>query len=585
MGFNSDITLDSQDRIEIPFPIEWSMPLFLLVLFCLSLFIVSFEILCDDHWWHIVTGRIIRSTGAIPISDVFSFTFHGKEWVNWEWLFALLISLIWDYSGSVGLILLRFLSLAGILLFTFGHFRDRGGRITSQPLLLLALLTGLLLLAVQFRIADRPHTFSFIFLAGASYINELFHRKPRLSLFMLLLTILVIWRNMHPSWMLGLFLIIATILDLLVPSLKGNAIFSRRNIFLAAALPVAAAAAFFATPFQKGLFGTLLMLNRTRYISEWMSVFNSGFYPSVIAFSLISLLFMIGLIRSVKLKRPFRSMLILMLLVYSILHVRFIAPFAILAVPVIHEWAVSCSGRFSFPPARVYLVSLLIAVLTFTGALRINMAKSNFGVGINKSANPFRLAAFMKERGLGGRVFCSDRHSHNYIIFTLWPAASVYIDGRVPNVYPSEFHWEFITIDSSKKLNEIIERYDIETILFTHNIHSLKHVGMAETLLGERSDFRLLYFFENGALFVKNETMENSCAECISFDIINPWRIGKGWPENVIRTHGFEPFLRELQHLYAVAPDTRMTYELFRLTLRKGSLSPDQEKRIRQGLK
>jgi hypothetical protein len=213
------------------------------------------------------------------------------------------------------------------------------------------------------------------------------------------------------------------------------------------------------------------------------------------------------------------------------------------------------------------------------------MIKSYFGVGINESANPVRLVDFMKNRNIGGRVFCTDRHSHNYIIFALWPAASVYIDGRVPNLYPPEFHWEFMTIDSSKKLNKVIKQYEIETILFTHNIYSIKHIGMAGTLLRERDDFSLLFFFENGALFIKDDPKEKKCAECIPFEIINPWCIGKDWPEDVIYTHGFEPFLKELLHLKEVAPYTKMTYKLFRMTLCARSLSSDQKKRIIQIIK
>ena len=37
-------------------------------------------------FWHVVTGRLILSTGRFLDTDPYSYTFGGKPWVPYEWL-------------------------------------------------------------------------------------------------------------------------------------------------------------------------------------------------------------------------------------------------------------------------------------------------------------------------------------------------------------------------------------------------------------------------------------------------------------------------------------------------------------------
>jgi len=40
----------------------------------------------SDLWWHLAAGREIVEQGAPPSHDSFSYSFHGREWLNHEWL-------------------------------------------------------------------------------------------------------------------------------------------------------------------------------------------------------------------------------------------------------------------------------------------------------------------------------------------------------------------------------------------------------------------------------------------------------------------------------------------------------------------
>ena len=73
-----------------------------LLLLGIALYMVCFRVLCDDHWWHMLTGRLVLETGRVPAADPFSFTFQGAPWTNWEWLAGVVMDLAWSAGGALG---------------------------------------------------------------------------------------------------------------------------------------------------------------------------------------------------------------------------------------------------------------------------------------------------------------------------------------------------------------------------------------------------------------------------------------------------------------------------------------------------
>ncbi|HYU35911.1 MAG TPA: hypothetical protein VEW48_27450, partial [Thermoanaerobaculia bacterium] len=138
-----------------------------LLLCGIVLYAVCFWIHCDDHWWHMLTGRLVLATGRVPAADPFSFTFHGAPWTNWEWLAGVVMHLAWSAAGPLGLVLLRALAFGGAVVVALRHWRRLGGRPLEAGRELAATLVGAaLILALQVRVADRPHTYAFLLLAA-----------------------------------------------------------------------------------------------------------------------------------------------------------------------------------------------------------------------------------------------------------------------------------------------------------------------------------------------------------------------------------------------------------------------------------
>ena len=53
------------------------------------------NILNYDIWWHLAGGKYNLINGTILDMDVFSYTFKGYEWLNFEWLFELFFYLFY----------------------------------------------------------------------------------------------------------------------------------------------------------------------------------------------------------------------------------------------------------------------------------------------------------------------------------------------------------------------------------------------------------------------------------------------------------------------------------------------------------
>jgi len=61
----------------------------LLVLLAAGLLFLSYgytEMAGSDMWWHIAAGRELLQTGSLWMVDDWSFTAHGVDWLNHEWL-------------------------------------------------------------------------------------------------------------------------------------------------------------------------------------------------------------------------------------------------------------------------------------------------------------------------------------------------------------------------------------------------------------------------------------------------------------------------------------------------------------------
>ena len=66
-------------------------------------FVSAFFRIADlDFWWHLKTGQIILETATVPDHEIYSFTANGREYIDHEWLFQVILYLLYSAAGPSG---------------------------------------------------------------------------------------------------------------------------------------------------------------------------------------------------------------------------------------------------------------------------------------------------------------------------------------------------------------------------------------------------------------------------------------------------------------------------------------------------
>ncbi|HSA32712.1 MAG TPA: hypothetical protein P5077_03200 [bacterium] len=560
-----------RERIaEIPRPAGNSGPFFAaewphhLLLILVSGFIAFYKLSFGDLWTHLAQGRYILEHRTVPSTDVFSYTYFGKPWANWEWLHNLMTALCWEHLGPNGLILFRMLILCGIAVATYHLLR----RILPAPLGALA-LTGLSLVLLQQRVADRPHFFSYLCLA----LLLLFLSRPRnawrgplIAAFVLL----IVWRNSHPSWVLGLALLATGYGDTLLSSKDGS---SRPSWRLPLLLSVAAIAIFLLTPIPIDLSAYLSLQSGEADLPEWRSLFFLG--PALLSgYYILFFLFSAGLIAAAAIRFrecPCYTLLAVAVLANAYWHFRFIPEAVLLGMPLIAA-ALTRSPLPTPSPRRAVLWAILLCTLTAFAAehFRDDFNRKR-GLGIDDTMVPLHAADFMREHSLGGNVYGHYWISMDFLMGYLYPAVKVAVDIRVPGLYPYEFARRFWGIESLNAFRAEVAPLPVDLILLGHQeTRTAGHMDrdLEKMLLDEGAE--LVYFDRSSALFRTPRMADRALRP---FTVLTRWNTDASALERIAgdpalfartveelrmlkeRTTGRDDFYREvLQGFYAKAP-------------------------------
>jgi len=262
-----------------------------------------------DSFWHLAAGQWIVAHGAVPTTDVFSFSAPGAVWHAHEWLTEILFAGAFALFGWSGLAALCGLAVGGAL--TLVARRALRDGLSGLPLLATMLLS-LSLIAPS--LLARPHVFGLLLLAF--WVDRLLaaresNRAPPLWL----AAIMLLWVNMHASFLLGLALIGPFALEALIEAPADKRL---RVLLNWAVFGVAAALAGLANPqgYAAFVYPVYVMnMKMLASIIEWRPTDFSHIGPMEIA---LLALIAIPLLRPVRVK-PMRA-LILLGLVHMALH-------------------------------------------------------------------------------------------------------------------------------------------------------------------------------------------------------------------------------------------------------------------------
>ncbi len=174
-------------------------------IFGLLVFVANLEVKDLDLWLHLGMGRHLVENGfRVPAADILTCTFAGIPWVNHEWLFQVIVYLIYSRWGPEALITMQVIvvTLTMTILLLMGYSRKR--QLGSIFMFLLVSLV------FQNRFTIRPDLYSLLFFVLYIFILS-FHIDKKWSLYALFI-VQLLWTNMHGFFFFGpLFVLIGLV--------------------------------------------------------------------------------------------------------------------------------------------------------------------------------------------------------------------------------------------------------------------------------------------------------------------------------------------------------------------------------------
>ena len=463
-----------------------------------------------DLWWHLKAGRMILESGAVPHADPFSFTAAGRPWTYHSWLAGVVLTLVWDAGGAVGMIWFRSLLLAAALMLAWASARGRGVGPGLAAVLVLASC-----LQLKMRSLARPYLFSFVLfmlfvliLQAACSSREPEHdgrRRPERAFLwgrggrlLLLPLLMLLWVNLHAGFLAGLLVIgaygVGEMARLaLLPERPGYAALLLRDargarlramllcgvLSLAACVVTPNLAGSLAYPFR--LMHEVKLVKR---VQEWQPVPFSGqfavFWGVVVVGALVILRSAWLSASAGRLRAEAGRFVtdVLLMAGFALLArqaVRHMAWLLLLA-PSVLGWHLRAGAGAADArpggdrPAYAY-VALLLAF--FIGAWPfITGGMPKFRPAPNLF--PIKACDFMASKGLDYRPFNTYEWG-GYLIWRAWPGLKVFVDGRCL-VYGDEIMGQAMRVaEAGEGWQDVLRDRDVEMLIVRYRKKDCAH--------------------------------------------------------------------------------------------------------------
>lgn len=178
-----------------------SFPALLAVLLAAIVFLALQKTIADpDLGWHLRNAEYQLQHHAFLRHDLYSFTTHGKPWMDHEWLAEIPYYLAWRWFGPRGVFFVMYAAISAILLGVFGLATMQSRNVKAA---FLVSFLAIFLATVSF--GPRTLLFGWIFLVVELAILYRFHEGRDFTV--ALPFIFLLWVNTHGSWLIGLVLL------------------------------------------------------------------------------------------------------------------------------------------------------------------------------------------------------------------------------------------------------------------------------------------------------------------------------------------------------------------------------------------
>jgi len=437
-----------------------------------------------DTGWHVKTGEWILANRRIPNQDIFSYTKAGQPWFAWEWLWDLSFGWLHQHAGMAAVILTSILVLCCTSALLFRLVRRECGN-ALLAISIMFLVTG----ASAIHWLARPHLFTLLF---AVIFYSLLERvnEGHIRLLWWLPALMLVWTNLHGGFFVGLILVGAYAGGELLRALFEARIEAARRAIPYLLAGAGCLLATFVNPYSYHLHAHIFEYLTDRYqyrnIVEFQS-FNFH-HPVTVFFEPMLLLGLAAVIWSLARRDYVHALLVAGWAHLALVAVRNTPIFMMVAsVPVaamlqkmiedlpasnLANWlrlAASRVARFaaefgatdSIP--RLHLASAGAAcflVALFYAPNAPAMCRAQY----DAARYPAKAVEFLQKDGSADTIFTDDTWG-GYLIYRLYPANKVFIDGR-SDFYGSTFNEKYLDVMKVRYgWEKNLDQYHVNAIL------------------------------------------------------------------------------------------------------------------------
>ena len=445
-----------------------------------------------DLGWHLAAGDLIRDRGNIPFQDPWSFTLADRQWYNLSWLWDVIASVLFQYTGFGGLVLSVVACGAVIVGYLASLCLSRGASAVAVciAVFLACLLYPSFVTPPNNYLAASPNTATMLF--AVIFYGECLRRTR----WFLLPPMMVLWVNLHGGFPLGFAVV----------GLFGGVALLRRDWPGLKIYSLAAAGclvAIFINPLgwhiHDGVSATLGHFVQAK-IGEWQPYYDNMTLPGSIPGIVYGLLFIAlelcdPLARRIPLESRLLSWLFLGLGLYQFRYMSFFFLFS--AVPL----ALHIDRLLPKPLLNDFEIrkSLLAAGLIGTCALPFTFAHMKPALALPQMISQAD-ADYLKAHFSHARLL-NHWNVGGLLIFRTEGKVPVFVDGRAATAYPDDLlHDYFGLVDweiDENAWDRVIAKYRIDTVLWVRAHQQLRR------FLVEKRGWKEQYVGEFESVYVK----------------------------------------------------------------------------------
>jgi hypothetical protein len=475
----------------------------------------------QDAFWQVRAGRELWTTWGWPSVDTWSYTAAGGPWHNFQWLSTLLMAAADGLAGIAGLVLLRDVAVAAVLLATLISLRRRG----ADASFAIALI-GLVWLACARRFQVRSDLFVTVIFAAVLALDasSLTWRARRIAL----VALVVLSANLHPGT--TPFVQLAALMALDRDRRRQQRSW-RQEI-----LPVAAiVAGLLVTPYHLHV---VPYLWRHLFYQSYRAVPNpdhrslalAHFLPSAgglgpMAWLVLVVAAGIVLVRGLRSRqavaRDGASLSLLLLLAGMSVNRDRVMPYAaIFAASVIAELV---PGRPLARRSFVLRAVLAAGIWLVAIPLWLSRPEVRFGLGINPSMHPVGAARFIAAHR-PQRQILHFQGDGNYLLWAL-PDYPVFLDTR-ESMYDHMGPIYRDMVNNPDLMKQVMTRYQINTVLVpeTFLLAPWKTGVTRRAAFFPKRDFALVYFDDTHALLLRRIPEHAALIAQHEYELLLPYR-------------------------------------------------------------